>query len=135
MNSAIRSMSGVIITSLVIQFGAVTASTQASVDSDNSYPNVGALMIWRVDDSGKPTLIGSLGDAEAMKAFIKNDDWNDLHLIIRGNQLTHILNGHVMSIVVDDDAAHRRFDGLIGVQVHVGGPMKIEYRDFRLKPL
>ena len=25
------------------------------------------------------------------------------------------------------------FDGLIGVQVHVGGPMKVEYRGFRLK--
>jgi hypothetical protein len=24
------------------------------VDADNSYPNVGAIMVWRVDDSGKP---------------------------------------------------------------------------------
>jgi len=26
-------------------------------------------------------------------------------------------------------------DGLIGVQVHVGGPMKVEYRNWRLKNL
>jgi hypothetical protein len=40
-----------------------------------------------------------------------------------------------MSGVIDDDAPNRRMDGRIGVQVHVGGPMKIEYRNFRLKQL
>ena len=33
------------------------------------------------------------------------------------------------------DAAHRKFEGLIGVQVHVGPPMKIQYRNFRLKTI
>ena len=37
--------------------------------------------------------------------------------------------------LIDDDAQNRRFDGLLGVQVHVGPPMKIEYRSFRLKHL
>ena len=49
--------------------------------------------------------------------------------------MIHKLNGHVMSVVVDDDPEHRKFDGLLGVQVHVGPPMKIEYRNFRLKKL
>ena len=88
-----------------------------------------------IDDTAKPAVIASLGDSEAMKAFIKNDDWNEYHLIIRGNILTHILNGHVMAVVVDDDSKNRRFDGLIGVQVHVGPPMKVEFRNFRLKSL
>ena len=38
-------------------------------------------------------------------------------------------------VVVDDDAAGRTMEGLIGVQVHVGPPMKVEYRNFRLKNL
>ena len=38
-----------------------------------------------------------------------------------------------MTVVVDDDAANRPADGLIGVQVHVGPPMKVEYRNIRLK--
>jgi hypothetical protein len=38
-----------------------------------------------------------------------------------------------MCQVVDDDEANRRMDGLLGVQVHVGPPMKVEYRDVRLK--
>jgi Domain of Unknown Function (DUF1080) len=91
--------------------------------------------ICRVDADGKARILGSVGDKDALAAFIKNDDWNSFHLIVRGNTMTHILNGHVMSVVVDDDPQHRKFDGLLGVQVHVGPPMKIEYRNFRLKRL
>jgi DNA-binding NtrC family response regulator len=39
----------------------------------------------------------------------------------------------LMCVVVDDDGANRPADGLIGVQVHVGPPMKVEYRHVRLK--
>jgi hypothetical protein len=34
--------------------GAMTASAQATVDIDNRYPAVGAIMVWRVDEAGKP---------------------------------------------------------------------------------
>jgi hypothetical protein len=46
-----------------------------------------------------------------------------------------MLNGHLMSVVIDDDAPGRMMKGEIGVQVHVGPPMKVEYRNFRLKEL
>ncbi|MCC6363721.1 MAG: DUF1080 domain-containing protein [Bryobacterales bacterium] len=82
---------------------------------------------------GKPGLIGSLGDNAELKAFIKGDDWNDLHLIARGNTLIQILNGHVMSMVIDDDPAGRRMDGLVGIQVHRGPAMKIEVKNIRIK--
>ena len=78
----------------------------------------------------KPIVVASLGD-DLVKYI--TPDWNSYHLIIRGNVLMHILNGHLMCTVIDDDPVGRKFEGLIGVQVHVGGPMKIEYRNFRLK--
>jgi hypothetical protein len=83
----------------------------------------------------KPAIIASFGSADALKAFIKPGDWNQYHLIVRGNVLIHILNGHVMSEVIDDDTVNRRFAGLIGIQVHAGPPMKIEYRSMLLKTL
>jgi 3-keto-disaccharide hydrolase len=61
------------------------------------------------------------------------DEWNAVHVIARGNVLTHIINGRVMTVVIDDDAPNRPVDGLIGVQVHVGPPMKVEYKNIRLK--
>jgi len=89
----------------------------------------------RVDATAKPTVVASVGDSKALESFIKSDDWNEVHLIARGSTLTHIFNGHVMSIVHDDDATNRRSEGLIGVQVHVGPPMKVEFRNLRLKKL
>ena len=82
-----------------------------------------------------PTVIANLGTADELKAFIHPNDWNQYHLIVRGNLLIHILNGHIMSEVIDDDTPNRKFEGLIGVQVHVGPPMKIEYRSLLIKPL
>ncbi len=85
---------------------------------------------------GKPPLIiGSLGAPQDLQSLVKPLDWNSYHLIARGNVLTHILNGRVMSIVIDDDPAKRRLSGKLGVQVHVGPPMTIEYRNIRLKTL
>jgi len=80
----------------------------------------------------KPILLSAIGDTAAMAEFITKD-WNAIHLIIRGNTLIHMLNGHLMCVVIDDDAPHRAAKGQIGVQVHVGPPMKVEYRNFRLK--
>ena len=60
-------------------------------------------------------------------------DWNRLHVVARGNVLMHILNGYVTSLVVDDDEPNRVSEGLIGLQVHVGDPMKVEFRNLYLK--
>jgi hypothetical protein len=82
----------------------------------------------------KPIILSTIGDSAALAEFITKD-WNAIHMIIRGNTLIHMLNGHLMSVVIDDDASGRAMKGEIGVQVHVGPPMKVEYRNFRLKEL
>ncbi len=82
----------------------------------------------------KPIILSTIGDSAALAEFITKD-WNSIHMIIRGNTLIHMLNGHLMSVVIDDDASGRAMKGEIGVQVHVGPPMKVEYKNFRLKEL
>lgn len=91
--------------------------------------------VARLEPGKQPQVVASLGETKELAAFIKNDDWNELHLVARGNVLIHILNGHTMSVVVDEDARERRLEGLLGVQVHVGPPMKVEFRNIRLKKL
>ena len=71
-----------------------------------------------VPNGKKVGYIGSTG-GDDLKALIKNNDWNDLHIIARGNTLIHLINGRVMSVVVDDDTANRKMDGKIGIQLHV----------------
>ena len=89
--------------------------------------------IAKVDNQQKVFEVGKVGDKSALLSFIKKDDWNECHIIVRGNTLIHIINNQIMSVVIDDDTLNRKKDGLLGMQVHVGPPMKIEYRNIRLK--
>jgi Domain of Unknown Function (DUF1080) len=113
---------------------------QADIDGQNAYTGQnyeekGRLFLatrgqmTHVTGTRRPIVLSTFADP---KEFI-TPDWNSYHLIIRGNVLTHILNGHLMCVVIDDDPEGRKMEGLIGVQVHVGPPMKVEYKNFRLK--
>ena len=88
-----------------------------------------------IPGDGKPAAVSSLGDDKELKSLIKGEDWNDLYLIARGNTIVQMLNGRVMSMLIDDDKAGRKLDGLIGIQVHKGPAMKIEVKNIRLKKL
>jgi len=88
-----------------------------------------------VETGSKPAVLGTLGSDTELKAAINAQGWNEYHVIARGHVLIQILNGRVMSMLVDDDAANRKTDGLIGIQLHAGEPMKIEVRNIRLRTL
>jgi hypothetical protein len=79
------------------------------------------------------TVNGSLGKSDEWIKAIKSDDWNICHIVAKGNRLLHYINRVLMSDVTDNDPVNRKSAGLIGVQVHVGPPMKVEYRNIRLK--
>jgi hypothetical protein len=80
-------------------------------------------------------VITELGDRAELGAKIKKEDWNSIHLIVKGNIMQHFVNGILMSEVHDEDAKNRMTSGLLGVQVHVGPPMKVEFRKLMLKKL
>lgn len=105
----------------------------------NNYEEKGRLFlavrgqVTRVVGTRPPVVVSTFGDPAAL-ATVATDGWNTVHISARGHTLMHILNGQLMTVVIDDDATHRPTDGLIGVQVHTGPPMKVEYRNIRLKP-
>ena len=82
---------------------------------------------------GTKSTIGQLESAEALAATFKPGEWNQFHLIARGNTLVHIVNGHVTAVCIDDDLKNRSMGGLIGVQLHAGPPMKLELRNVAIK--
>lgn len=91
--------------------------------------------VSRKEDGKEVEAIGTVGDKEELTQFIKPNDWNEYHIIAKGDVMVHMINGHVMSIVIDNDEENKTRSGLIGVQVHVGPPMEIRYKNFRLKEL
>lgn len=104
----------------------------------NNYEEKGRLFLalrgqmTRVTGGRPPVLLASFGTPAQLATQI-DEGWNNVHIIVRGHILTHLLNGRLMAVVIDDDAPNRPAGGLLGVQVHVGPPMKVEYRNLRLK--
>ncbi len=90
--------------------------------------------VVNIPDGQKTGSIGTVGDSADLKNAIKLDDWNNVTIIARGNTLIHIINGRVMCVIVDDDKANRKMEGLLGIQLHkTPGPMKMETRNIRIK--
>jgi hypothetical protein len=89
-----------------------------------------------IPDGKKPGVVGSVGDGAELKNFIKGDDWNEIHIIARGNTIIQLINGHVMAQLIDDDKTGRAMSGLIGIQLHkTTNAMKIEAKNIRLKEM
>lgn len=86
-----------------------------------------------IDDKGKKNVVEKLGDSAEIQKSIKKEDWNDYEIIAQGNHLIHKINGRVTIDVTDNDAAHRRMWGLLALQIHQGPPMKVQFKNIRLK--
>jgi Domain of Unknown Function (DUF1080) len=96
------------------------------------------IVAWRGDavqtsEGKKPTLVGSLGDIRELGGYYKINEFNQLHIIARGNQMTQILNGHVVAMLLDDDKSKFHASGKIGIEVESTG--KLYVRNIWLKKL
>jgi len=89
--------------------------------------------VVRAEQGKHPRLVATLGDRNELAGYVRIEDWNQLHLIARGNTMTHIVNGHVMSILIDDDPTMFRKSGLIGFEIE--GTGKVLIRNIWLKRL
>lgn len=91
------------------------------------------VVIPEVEGKPKPEVVGSLGDAAELQTKIKDQDWNDYVIVAKGNHLQHFVNGVQMVDVIDNQASKASADGLVALQVHVGPPMTVQFRDIRIK--
>lgn len=120
---------------------------QADIDHGNQYTGMiyeergrGFLMqrgqaIHIAPDATKRVVAHLERSPDELKGQIKPGDWNHVHLIVRGNTIINAINGQVTAIVVDDDPEGRRLKGQLGLQIHTGPPMKIEFRNIYLKKI
>lgn len=78
---------------------------------------------------------GSVGKSDEIQAAIKHEDWNDYVIIAKGNHLQHFINGKQTVDVTDEDAAKAAKEGVLALQIHVGPPMTVQFKNLRLKEL
>ncbi len=89
------------------------------------------------DKPGKPKIevTGEVGVSDEIQAGIKVGDWNDYVVIAKGNHLQHFINGKLTVDVTDEQAGKARSAGILALQIHAGPPMKVQFKDIRIKPL
>ena len=79
--------------------------------------------------------VTQVGNPDELLKLIKKGDWNDYQIMARGPRIILKINGQVTSEVIDNEQGKSARDGLIGFQLHAGPPMKVQYKNIRLKRL
>jgi len=69
---------------------------------------------------------------ESGEKYLKKDDWNDYVIEAKGSKVKTWINGN---LCVDLDDPKIAMKGLIGFQVHSGGPMEVRFKEIKLEVL
>jgi putative membrane-bound dehydrogenase-like protein len=82
---------------------------------------------WRLEQFADEAMLKSLRKAET--------EWSDCGIVAMGNHITFSMNGTKVMELTDHDERYRRMSGIIALQIHVGGAMKVQFKDVWLKEL
>jgi len=69
---------------------------------------------------------------EKAAELVKKDDWNEFEITAMGKRLIILLNG---VIVIDRKDPEFADEGVIALQLHVGPPMEVRFKDLMIKEL
>jgi len=79
---------------------------------------------------GRGWLIQPTEDKEKV---LKEGDWNDMKVRVKGNEVTTWLNGVRMITLTDEKIGS--ITGKIALQIHDGGGVKVKWREIKIKAL
>ena len=87
-----------------------------------------------VTPDGRKMLVGTLPSIPKVNDGPEDlSEWRDMTIIAEGNRLIHKINGETIADVRDYDAEHRATKGFLGLQLHRGAKVRVEFRDLRIK--
>jgi len=84
---------------------------------------------------GKKKEVGTTGDDEKIVEAINAAGWNDYVIRVQGNHIVQSINGQVCVDVTDHQESAAAKSGILALQIHVGPPMVVQFKDIRLKSL
>lgn len=123
---------------------------QADLDPGNGYTGIiydesgvaggrgimskrGEKTVWDAENKRTGTPLDK-NDAE-IKALIKPvGEWNEAVVVADGNHITYTINGQVTTEMIDQSPKACQ-DGVIGIQMHGGHTMTIQFKDLKIKML
>jgi len=132
------------------EFGPIVGGYQADFEAGQTYSGIlyeergrgilakrGEKTVVREGPEGKPKIdvVGSVGESAAIQAAIKAEDWNHYRIVARDNHLQHFINGLPTVDVVDEQPSKAARSGLLALQIHVGPPMIVQFKDIQIRRL
>jgi len=77
------------------------------------------------EENGRALLWDKSGDA-----YVKTNDWNTYEIVAVGSKIRTAINGQICTDLDDPQVARR---GIVGLQVHSGGPTEVRFKNFQLE--
>lgn len=74
----------------------------------------------------------TFGDATELGKKIRAEKWNHYRVVAKGNKLSHYINDQLMSEVIDNESGKSATKGVLALQIHVGPPMVIQFKNLKL---
>ena len=85
-----------------------------------------------IDPTGQKTITRFADPATLLQA-VKAGDWNDYRILARGPRLVLWINDTLMCLVEDHERKFALPRGILALQMHAGPPMRIEFKDLRIR--
>jgi len=108
------------------------AGPQFDFDANNSFPgqyyeqasargiaaSPGSIVLA---EPGQRRLLATVADKATRDSWFKKEDYNQFLLIAKGNVSTMFMNGHLISVFIDNDPGYFRPSGKLGLEVEGTG--------------
>jgi Domain of Unknown Function (DUF1080) len=108
------------------------AGPQFDFDANNMYPgqyyeqsstrgiaaSPGSIVLA---EPGQRRQLATVADRATLDSWFKKDDYNQFLLVAKGNVSTMFMNGHLISVFIDNDPNYFRASGKIGLEVESTG--------------
>jgi hypothetical protein len=86
----------------------------------------------QIDQAGKKT-IKAFGDSAELQKAVKPGEWNEYRVVAKGPRISLWINDVRMCEVEDHEKEFALPNGIIALQMHQGPPMKVEFKDLRIR--
>jgi hypothetical protein len=90
-------------------------------------------IVW--DSKGGHKRLRPVINRARLLASIHATQFETYRVVAIGQHFRHYINGHLMADVVDHDPNAMRKAGVIAFQLHVGPPMRVEFKNMRIRQL
>ena len=88
----------------------------------------------RIGPDGTKKVTGTLADPAKLLAAVNTGDWNEYQIIAKAGSVKLAING-VPMCELDDRDPKRIVRGWLALQIHVGPPMRVQFKDIFFKRL